>query len=85
MNNYIQILNPWETNKIIFTNYFVAVNIVKVFLCKGVKFRGKKLLTQSVWKSDFQTLIHLELFYALTLRAEKYLDTENSTFQHFDK
>ena len=32
------------------------------YIEKGVKYCGKNLLTQSVWKYDFQTSIHLKLF-----------------------
>ena len=55
------------------------------YIEKGVNCCGKKLLTQSVWKYDFQTSIHLELFQHSLVPRSMNLGLENSTFQHLGK
>ena len=61
----------------VFIHYFA-------YFEKGVKRRSKNFLTQSVWKDDFQTSIHLELIFNSYLAwAEKYSEESQFAKQEF--
>ena len=78
-------INTWKTKKL--DSRTILLMLIIIHYCthieKGVKYCGKKhLLTRSVWKYDFQTSIHLELFqHSLVPRSSLKISRWNSVWK----